>query len=185
MSSWMQKIQKSIRSHTLPTDMFGYGLIKLGFADKYLSGLVTMYHSYHWLAKKFGTLADDLAKADREETDATKGECTPSRRVWVCWLQGIDKAPKIVRDCFASIQCWLSDWDITVITADNYAQYADIPNYIVDKWRQGTICDAHFSDILRLSLLVRHGGLWLDATTFLSGPLPEYILNSAFFVYRN
>ena len=185
MSDLKRKIQKSLQSHTLLTDMFGYGLTKLGFADKYLAGLVTMYHSYHWLEKKFGPLADKLAEADRGETNVTKGERAPSRRVWACWFQGMDKAPKIVQDCLASIEYWLSDWDITVITAENYAQYADIPKYVVDKWKRGIICDAHFSDILRLSLLIRHGGLWLDATTFLSGPLPEYILNTDFFVYRN
>ena len=185
MSSLKQKIQKSIRSHTLLTDVFGYGLIKLGFADTYLAGLVTMYHSYYRLAKKFGQLADKLAEADQSRHTQAMEKPESSRRVWVCWFQGMNQAPQIVQDSYASIQYWLKDWEITVITADTYMQYANIPDYIVDKWQQGIISDAHFSDILRLDLLVQHGGLWLDATTFLSGPLPEYILGSDFFVYRN
>lgn len=185
MSSLKQKIQKSIRSHTLLTDVFGYGLIKLGFADTYLAGLVTMYHSYYRLAKKFGQLADKLAEADQSRHIQAMEKPESSRRVWVCWFQGMNQAPQIVQDSYASIQYWLKDWEITVITADTYMQYANIPDYIVDKWQQGIISDAHFSDILRLDLLVQHGGLWLDATTFLSGPLPEYILGSDFFVYRN
>lgn len=185
MSSLKQKIQKSIRSHTLLTDVFGYGLIKLGFADTYLAGLVTMYHSYYRLAKKFGQLADKLAEADQSRHTQAMEKPESSRRVWVCWFQGMNQAPQIVQDSYSSIQYWLKDWEITVITADTYMQYANIPDYIVDKWKQGIFSDAHFSDILRLDLLVQHGGLWLDATTFLSGPLPEYILGSDFFVYRN
>lgn len=38
---------------------------------------------------------------------------------------------------------------------------------------------------MRLELLIRHGGLWLDATTYLTGPLPNYIEDNNFFVYRN
>ena len=45
-------ILKSIKSKTLLTDIFGYGLIVTKFADKYLAGQVTMYKSYSWLKKK-------------------------------------------------------------------------------------------------------------------------------------
>lgn len=44
-------ILKSIKSKTLLTDIFGYGLIVTKFADKYLAGQVTMYKSYSWLKK--------------------------------------------------------------------------------------------------------------------------------------
>lgn len=47
-------ILKSIKSKTLLTDIFGYGLIVTKFSDKYLAGQVTMYKSYSWLKKDFG-----------------------------------------------------------------------------------------------------------------------------------
>lgn len=46
-----QLIKKSISQRTLFTDAFGYLLMKLGVSDKYLTGQLTMYHSYNWLKK--------------------------------------------------------------------------------------------------------------------------------------
>ena len=34
-------------------------------------------------------------------------------------------------------------------------------------------------------MLIKYGGLWLDATTYLTGVLPDYIKKNDFFVYRN
>ena len=38
---------------------------------------------------------------------------------------------------------------------------------------------------MRIELLIEHGGIWLDATTYLTAPLPEYITDSDFFVYHD
>lgn len=185
MSDMKRLIAKSVTSHTLLADAASYGLIKLGFADKYLAGLVSMYRSYHWLCKRFSSECDELVASSRRAKPAGKNADSINKKVWVCWLQGMENAPKIVQVCYESICYWLEDWDIVVITSDNYADYADMPEHVVEKWKQGIITNTHFSDILRLELLGRYGGLWLDATTFLTGPLPGYITSNELFVYRN
>lgn len=43
---------------------------------------------------------------------------------------------------------------------------------------------AHYSDIIRLALLYSYGGIWLDATIYMSGPLPQYITNEEWFMYQ-
>ena len=43
---------------------------------------------------------------------------------------------------------------------------------------------AHFSDLLRCILLSLYGGLWFDASVFLTGDIPSYIFKSDFFMYR-
>lgn len=182
MFEYKRLINKSIKSHTLATDIFGYGLIKTGFADKYLAGQVTMYKAYHWLEKRFRRELEGTA--DVQVTDCKQSEMKEDY-VWICWLQGMENAPKVVQDCYESIRYWLKDKKIIVITEENFDQYAQLPKYIVEKWKSGIISNTHFSDILRLELLVRHGGLWLDATTFFTGSLPEYITRKDFFVYRN
>ena len=174
-------IKKSLKSKTLLQDIFGYILIKLGFADKYLARQVAMYSSYDWLKRHFQKELDYPKTEIENQTIQEFRE----KQVWICWLQGIDNAPEIVQECYKSIQYWLKDWSIEVITADNYSDYVELPTYITEKWKDGIITNTHFSDILRLELLIRHGGLWLDATTFLTGPLPEYITRTDFFVYRN
>ena len=105
--------------------------------------------------------------------------------IWICWFQGIDSAPAVVKKCYRSVCGHLKDWDVIVITAENYDQYTALPDYIIDKWKDGRINHTHFSDLLRIDLLVRHGGLWMDATVFCtSGDLPGYITSTDLFMYQ-
>lgn len=179
-------MSKSIASRTLFTDVASVGLMACGFGDKYLVGLNSMYKSYKWVNKKMTPFYRDyLAKVEIAKSAAAETACTSSRTAWVCWLQGIDAAPVVVKQCYASIKKWLHGWNVVLITADNFADYATLPNFIIDKWKSGIIGNAHFSDILRLQLLIEHGGLWLDATTLLTDCIPDYVLQSDFFVFHN
>ncbi len=108
--------------------------------------------------------------------------------VWICWFQGIDNAPAIVKSCVNSVYKQFHDKQVVLITSDNFAQYTNIPQYIIDKWNYGKGCisNTHFSDILRAELLATHGGLWIDATVLCTGNLDKYITPDAdLFVYRN
>lgn len=104
--------------------------------------------------------------------------------IWFCWFQGLEKAPGIVCQCYKSIQKNLNDWNIIVITSENYSEYTDIPKYIVEKWKTGVISNTHFSDILRIELLVRNGGVWIDSTVFCTGRIPNFIFKSDLFFYQ-
>lgn len=176
-----QLIRKSVSQKTLFTDVFGYSLTKTGFADKYLAGQLTMYKSYSWIKKHF---AKDLKQISAEILKVQDYEVA-EKQIWICWLQGMENAPQIVQDCYASVCYWMKDWKITVITADNMSEYVQFPDYILNKWKEGIISNTHLSDLLRLELLVRYGGLWIDSTTYMTGSMPAYIANSNFFVYRN
>lgn len=186
MSRLTDRLSKSIASKTLFTDAAAAGLMACGFGDKYLVGLNSMYKSYKWVEKKMTPFYKDyLASAGKTESAVVDLADAPSRTAWICWLQGMDAAPTVVKQCYASINKWLQGWDIVLITSENYADYADLPDFIIDKWKSGVISNTHFSDILRLQLLIEHGGLWLDATTMLTGVLPDYVVQSDFFVYHN
>lgn len=176
-----QLVEKSIRQKTLFTDAFGYSLTKTGFADKYLAGQLTMYKAYSWLKTHFEKELDKIQNDNSWEEAYTKAE----KRVWICWFQGMEKAPKIVQECYQSVCYWMKNWKITVITADNMNEYVKFPDFILEKWRAGIISNTHLSDLLRIELLIRYGGLWLDSTTYLTGKMPSYIIDSDFFVYRN
>ncbi len=104
--------------------------------------------------------------------------------VWVCWLQGREQAPQLVQDCIRSIEQHTEGRPFVVLTAANFAQYVDLPPYVVEKWQKSKITNTHFSDILRIHALARHGGCWIDATCLLTAPIPAEILDSPFFLYR-
>ncbi len=107
-----------------------------------------------------------------------------SNKVWVCWFQGMEQAPPVVQRCFRSLQ-QLPDREIIVLTEENYTDYVTFPPFILEKVRKGIIGPAHFSDLLRLELLIRHGGTWIDATVFCSGgEIPSYMLDSELFLFQ-
>ena len=89
-----------------------------------------------------------------------------SNKIWICWFQGLENAPELVKACYNSVLKNYKDKEIIVLTEENYEQYVDIPEYILKKWKKGYISFAHFSDILRIELLSKYGGLWLDSTIF-------------------
>ena len=89
-----------------------------------------------------------------------------SNKIWICWFQGIENAPELVKACYNSVLKNYKDKEIIVLTEENYKKYIDIPEYILKKWKKGYITFAHFSDILRIELLSKYGGLWLDSTIF-------------------
>lgn len=177
MTRYLELVKKGIKSHTLLTDIFGYTLTLTGFADKYLAGQVTMYKSYSWLKRRFKNYIGKEEYSIPQKVDNGK--------VWICWLQGIDSAPDIVRECYQSIKQMMPEKEIVVITRENMSKYVQFPDYIVNKWNKGIITNTHLSDILRLELLIRYGGTWMDATTFMTGDIPRYIEESELFVYRN
>lgn len=108
-----------------------------------------------------------------------------SNYVWICWLQGIENAPLIVKKCYNSLVDNLVDRDIVLLTEDNYKNWVSFPNHIQRKIDNGTITRTHMSDLLRLELLEHYGGTWIDATVYCSGKnIPSYILNSDFFIYQ-
>ena len=108
-----------------------------------------------------------------------------SNKVWVCWLQGIDKAPALVQKCYASLLAHLPNQEIILLTEENYRDYVTFPPHIQRKIDSGIITRTHLSDLLRLELLIHHGGTWVDATVFCTGGnIPNYMLDSDLFVFQ-
>ena len=108
-----------------------------------------------------------------------------SNKVWVCWLQGMEQAPALVQQCYASLQENMPDRQIILLTEENYRDYVTFPDHIQQKIDSGVITRTHMSDLLRLELLLNHGGTWIDATVFCSGRnIPSYMLDSDLFVFQ-
>lgn len=105
--------------------------------------------------------------------------------IWFCWLQGLENAPSIVRSCYNSLKLNFPDRELKVIDADNWQEYVDLPKYIVEKWKGKRIPAANFSDLLRLQLLIKYGGTWIDSTVLCTGSnnVGEY-LDADLFLYR-
>lgn len=106
------------------------------------------------------------------------------QRIWICWLQGEQNAPKIVKQCIQNARTRACGREVIVVTEENRHEYILFPNWIEDKKVTGIISNAQFSDLLRVSLLAEHGGLWLDATVLLTRSIPESIFNYPIFTAK-
>lgn len=116
---------------------------------------------------------------------ASLGERTHADKVWMFWSQGIENAPHIVQCCVRSLQNNLKDREIILLTEQNYKDYVQFPDHVQRKIDSGIITKTHMSDLLRLELLNRYGGTWIDATVFCSGEeIPDYMLNSDLFFFQ-
>lgn len=94
--------------------------------------------------------------------------------VWVCWWQGFDNAPALIRLCQKSWQAHLplDRVEIHEITFENYTSYLTFPDWIMKRYQDGGITLTMLSDMLRMELLSRYGGLWMDATYYLAKKIP-------------
>ena len=95
-------------------------------------------------------------------------------QIYYCWFQGEENLPILARCCYNSLKENAGDYKIIFITEKNFTDYIDLPSQVVDKIRSGKITRVHFTDILRVNLLERYGGLWLDATILVTEPLDNY-----------
>lgn len=96
--------------------------------------------------------------------------------IWVCWWQGEDQAPDIVKKCIDSIRKNANGREVIIITETNYTNYVNFPAWIEAKRKKGIISRTHYSDLLRLELLAKHGGMWVDSTFFCTGNgLDQYL----------
>lgn len=92
-------------------------------------------------------------------------------KIWMFWGQGITSAPDLVKICYEQA-CKCDPGRVNLVTFDNIHQYVKIPDVIFDKLKNGKISMIHFSDILRMALLAEYGGLWIDATCFMTQKIP-------------
>lgn len=101
------------------------------------------------------------------------------------WNSGVESAPEIVKTCFKSVDKWCSDYRIVRLNDNNLSEYVDIPEHIMEKYQAGIISKAHFSDYIRAYLLLKWGGIWCDATVYMTGPIPKEISSSDFFMFKS
>ncbi len=176
-------IRKYHKSRCLGTAISQFALLGTSRTALEILRLSTQLKTKRFLEK---TYRKEWAKIDFEL--AAEKEHRSSDKIWICWLQGIEQAPDIVKACYKSVLDNMSHRDVVLITENNYDQYVQFPDHIIEKWKKGLITHTHFTDLLRLELLIHYGGLWLDATVFCTRKeedIPDYFFDSDLFFFQN
>jgi len=88
----------------------------------------------------------------------------PQSTIWVCWWDGYESMPPLVKACYSSIKQYAGTHPVQLITKHNFSDFISIPEYVLEKVNAGIITITHFSNIIRANLLYEHGGIWMDST---------------------
>ncbi|MGL6200634.1 MAG: capsular polysaccharide synthesis protein [Lachnospiraceae bacterium] len=106
--------------------------------------------------------------------------------VWVLWWQGYDSAPEIVKRCIDSQRLALSDqsYEYHLLTQENIWSFIELPDVIKEKYDSGCITLTHLSDVIRVLLLAKYGGLWIDSTIFMSNDFTDDIRKFKFYTNK-
>lgn len=112
-----------------------------------------------------------------------------NKTIWMCWFQGENdpSIPALNRECIKRWKELNPDWAVIVLSDKTIGQY--VPEYFsiikeckVQRTRQAK------SDLLRLLLLEKYGGVWADASLYpvidLNSMMKDYLNETNFFAYR-
>ena len=90
--------------------------------------------------------------------------------IWTMWQQGEAQMPETVQASMKTIKNFAkrNDCEFYLLTDENLADFINIPRDITEKYKKKELSTAHYSDIIRFSLLCQYGGIWMDATLFVS-----------------
>ena len=127
--------------------------------------------------------AETVEKYRNMPAPANISELQPERKVWSMWWQGEENADKLFRMCIDSARRHTGG-NVIVLDRDNYAQYFDIPEYMLEKNRQGKIMLQHICDFMVVSILASQGGFFTGATIWWSQDASDELLRTPFYTCR-
>ena len=104
--------------------------------------------------------------------------------IWQYWESPDGSMPLLVQACLNSVDRYKGEYKRILLHYENIKDYIELPEIIYKMKESGKMCTAHFVDIVRTALLVKYGGIWVDATILFTSIIPEYITNSDLFFFR-
>lgn len=181
----IKKVLHKIEDGMLLGSVYDNVMLRTKYRDKRLSFCYNIMMGqkhrmlyYKYFKKKYYKRC--TSERDWEEKEKKKNSDT----VWICWLQGMEHAPELVQTCLKSVKEQLPDKKIILLNKENIFDYIELPDYIIEKWKKGIIGPAHFSDLVRLEILIKYGGYWIDSTVLCTdNTLFSHIENEPLFMF--
>ena len=129
-----------------------------------------------WLSTHFNDSISNLVARHA----VSGSDLSTSKYIWMFWWQANHNELPVIRTCIQSVKKHMpKDAELIILTKENLSQYCSIPDHIYQKLEAGIITLTHFSDIVRVTALADRGGLWLDATIFVTDDF-SYAFNGPF-----
>lgn len=109
-----------------------------------------------------------------------------SKTIWMFWLQGVERAPALVRQCIASWQEMNPGWEVRVLDGSTAVPY--LASAAVPARRLAALPPEKRANILRMRLITEEGGVWTDASSLCLRPLDHWLpecMAGGFFFFRD
>ena len=71
--------------------------------------------------------------------------------------------------------------NILIINQTNLEEYIRFPSFILEKYNNKIFSNTHFSDLIRLELLIKYGGTWVDASVLITEYDEKFFKKDLFF----
>lgn len=128
----------------------------------------------------------DAGKIETYELKPKRHIPNSEKIIWQYWGQGVteDVVPEFIKLCFDSVDRYKGDYEVIRISDETLNEYVDLPQEIIEKYKGGIMSATHFTDLIRVALLFVYGGVWLDATIFITAPLENPLLGQDWFIYQ-
>ena len=133
-------------------------------------------------------MTQDLLKRSvkiRPEVITKRQQLDDKPVIFVCWFQGYEAMPEVVKLCYESILHHSNGHKVILITTDNLTDYIDIDKNILNALNEGSISYTAFSDYIRVCLLAKYEGIWIDSTVCLTDDISETYFTEPFILPKS
>ncbi len=114
-----------------------------------------------------------------------KPELVGRKIFWQYWHQGVNSTTsKMVVACLHSVEKYSGDHEVIVLTSKTVWDYIELPQFVFEKFGKDRFNFAKLANLIRLNLLSAYGGVWLDATLYLTAPIDKQVLSLDFFAFQ-
>jgi len=111
----------------------------------------------------------------------------PQKIIWMYWHQGFMDSPELIKMCFTSWKIRNPEYELRFLDHESVHKYIDIPSYI-DIMRKD-IPIQKYANHIRLNLLNKYGGIWVDANIYCFVPLDHWLnanlMKQGIFMFTN
>ncbi len=132
------------------------------------------------LVKKYSLVLQKYQNQNKVHRVVQNKKC-----VWMIWWQGIDEStpPRIVQN-IKHIKQMMPDYEVSVVSRDNYMEFVKIPDYIMELIQMQKLSMTHISDYLRVLLLEQYGGIYIDCNFYPMKGL-DFVSQYSFYTIRH
>lgn len=139
------------------------------------------------IVKKLDIYVEDFlnGKIERFVPIPQKPELIGKKIIWQYWHQEINEnTSKIVVQCLNSVKKHSGDYAIIMLSKNNINNYVELPDFVWKKLGTDRFNFAKLANLIRLYLLYAYGGVWIDATHYLTKPIETHLLQKDFFAFQ-